>query len=412
MKFVISAPLIILFLLIEIPSIIFATLMVGTLVIANVILFPDLFFPLWIKERVNLSKVFSIYFSSQLHAINFEDFLKIKNNNRELLVAILKNNNLNVQDVISFHKDYSELVKSITTEIHDHEKSKIIFDYLGLSNVKLLIAKDTYSQHCLHAVYKTCKNNIKVINDIDIRLLKAFIKLDRHSASNSSSGMRATKLSNIIHLLKDHYLAKNISDAFSSNTQSSLVKIIKYFSQKNMDIQELTLLTSMLQDKNVLENLKRIDNINSILPDTLTSEDFSFFLNLRKILCNHTTYCFINNLYSLLSNNRLFDKFDSIPTKVLKDICSTELYITCKNANEVLAFFDCLDDNKQNENILDKLKTAFETDSEVTHALLNNELFNSQDEVSEVMRHENFDGSKVREILNRANLEDVLKSFK
>ncbi|HCE59791.1 MAG TPA: hypothetical protein DEQ74_03105 [Wolbachia sp.] len=402
LKFIILAPLVILFLLITIPSVALAGLISSTLTVISIALFPEFFFSLWIKERVGLSRVLSTHFISQCFILNFESFLEVKNNNRKLLVELLKSNNLNALKVIFCHKEHPELIKNVNTEIHDEEKSKIILDYLELSNFKSL-----FVQRDLHEVYKACKDGIKVINDIDIGLLKTFFKLDRYSPLNSSRD--SIRLFNVILLLNKYGLANNISETLSSSNQSSVMKVMKYFLSQDMNDQDFNLFTSMLKDKNVFENLKRIDNINNTLPGILEFEDSSSFLNLSEISYDHITHFFIDNLYSLLSNNKLFDKFNSIPTKVLKDICNTELYKTCKSIGEVLAFFDCLYDNRKNKNIIDNLKTAFETDSEVTHALLNNELFNSQDEVSEVMRHENFDGSKVREILNRANLVQTLR---
>lgn len=401
LKFIILAPLAILSLLITIPSIALAFLISSTLTVISIALFPEFFFSLWIKERVGLSRALSTHFISQCLILNFENFFEVKNNNRELLVELLKSNNLNALEIIFFHKEHPELIKSINTEIHDEEKSKIILDYLELSNFKSLFA-----QRDLHEVYKACKDGIKVINDIDIGLLKTFFKLDGYSPLNSPRD--SIRLFNVILLLNKYGLASNISETLSSSNQSSVIKVMKYFLSQNMDDRDFNLFTAMLKKKNVFENLKRIDNINNTLPGILEFEDSSSFFNLMKISYDHITYFFINNLYSLLSNNELFDKLDSIPTKVLKDICSTELYKTCKSIDEFLAFFDCLDDNERNKNIIDNLKIAFETDSEATHALLNNELFNSQDEVLEVIRHKNFDGSKVRKILNRANLVQKL----
>lgn len=255
LKYVIAAPLLILSLLSAIPTLVLYVLISTLLTVTKIILFPEFFFSLWIKERVHLSKVLSLsatHFSSKGVYGGLENFPEIKNQNRELLVELLSSDNLNIQKAISSRKDYLEFIQSITTEIHDQEKSKIIFDYLELSNVKPLIEKDTSGKYCLHKVYKTCQNGIKVINDIDIGLLKEFLKLDEYSEFNNSRSMRATKLSNIIYLFdkhdlvhntflsdiyvikpsninlcEKHDLAKNISDAFSSNTQSSLIKIIQ-----------------------------------------------------------------------------------------------------------------------------------------------------------------------------------------
>jgi len=441
LKYVIAAPLLVLSLLSGIPTLVLYALISTLLTVTKITLFPEFFFSLWIKEGVQLSKVLSLsatHFSSKGLYEGLENFPEIKNQNRELLVELLSSDNLNIQKATSLHKDYSEFIKNFKTEIYDQEKSKIIFDYLGLNNVKPLIEKDMNGQYCLHNIYQTCKNGIKIINNIDIGLFKEFLKLDEYSAFNSSINTRATKLSNIIYLFDKHYLAyrllftdsgdvyainpsninlfqrhslaKDISDAFSSNTQSSLIKIIQYFLPKNMDEQDLSFLILMLKDKNVVENLKRIDNINNTLPGTLEFESPHSFLSLRGISYNRITHFFINDLYSLLLNNRLFDKLDSIPTKVLKDICSTELCGTCKTRDEVLAFFDCLDDNERNKNILDNLKTAFETDSEATHALLNNKLFYYQGEILEVIKDKKFDGNKVREVLNKTNLVWILKT--
>ncbi len=93
-----------------------------------------------------------------------------------------------------------------------------------------------------------------------------------------------------------------------------------------------------------------------------------------------------------------------IPTEVLKNIFSTKLYENCANVDEVLAFFDCLDDKSKNKNILDNLIVAFEKDPDATNALLNSKLFNSRGEVLQMLSDERFDGNEVREILNRINL--------
>ncbi|WP_264328770.1 hypothetical protein [Wolbachia endosymbiont (group A) of Andrena hattorfiana] len=105
-----------------------------------------------------------------------------------------------------------------------------------------------------------------------------------------------------------------------------------------------------------------------------------------------------------MANNRLFCKLMDIPTEVLKNIFSTKLYENCANVDEVLAFFDCLDNKSKNKNILDNLIVAFEKDPDATNALLNSKLFNSRGEVLQMLSDERFDGNEVREILNRINL--------
>lgn len=112
----------------------------------------------------------------------------------------------------------------------------------------------------------------------------------------------------------------------------------------------------------------------------------------------------IEKLHPFLANNRLFCKLIDIPTEVLKNIFSTKLYENCANVDEVLAFFDCLDDKSKNKNILDNLIVAFEKDPDATNALLNSKLFNSRGEVLQMPSDERFDGNEVREILNRINL--------
>ncbi|WP_341811792.1 hypothetical protein [Wolbachia endosymbiont (group A) of Conops quadrifasciatus] len=159
-----------------------------------------------------------------------------------------------------------------------------------------------------------------------------------------------------------------------------------------------------MENKNVIDNLKHIDDINNVLPHTLECNGYSTFLGLREIFDLKTTASDISNLHLLLTNNRLFYRFRGIPIRVLRKICSTELYENCANVDEVLAFFDCLDDKSKNKNILDNLIVAFEKDPEATHALLNSKLFNSRNEVLRVLSDEKFDGNKVREILNRINL--------
>lgn len=205
--------------------------------------------------------------------------------------------------------------------------------------------------------------------------------------------------------LRRLFLKKDLIDNLSSNlgTQSSML-IIKHLLPKEMSECEFDNFTSMLADKDVIDNLKHIDDINNVLPHTLECNGYSTFLGLRKIFDLKTTASDISNLHLLLTNNRLFYKFRGIPIGVLRKICSTELYENCANVDEVLAFFDCLDDKSKNKNILDNLIVAFEKDPEATHALLNSKLFNSRNEILRVLSDEKFDGNKVREILNHINL--------
>ncbi|WP_253302049.1 hypothetical protein [Wolbachia endosymbiont of Psylliodes chrysocephala] len=426
------------------------------LTVAKITLFPEFFLSLWVKEGIEFSRVFSLSIT-QFHNVDFysyikdsETFFSIKDSNRELLTELLKNGDLSIREVISFHKGYLKFIANITTKISDKEKSKIIFDCLGLSSSKPLIQKDRYSNCCLHEIYNTHEKLTKVVNNIDIGLLKTLLKLDGSSLVRDLRYAHASQLSDFIDLFDDHDLAKGMSDAFrnkkmlavrvteclrivhkyiyynqwairrnlrrlflkkdlidnlSSNlgTQSSML-IIKHLLPKEMSECEFDNFTSMLADKDVIDNLKHIDDINNVLPHTLECNGYSTFLGLRKIFDLKTTASDISNLHLLLTNNRLFYKFRGIPIGVLRKICSTELYENCANVDEVLAFFDCLDDKSKNKNILDNLIVAFEKDPEATHALLNSKLFNSRNEILRVLSDEKFDGNKVREILNHINL--------
>ncbi|WP_250295493.1 hypothetical protein [Wolbachia endosymbiont of Oedothorax gibbosus] len=428
------------------------------LTVAKITLFPEFFLSLWIKEGIKFSRIFSLSIT-QFHNVDFysyiedsETFFKMKDSNRKLLVALLKDSDFSIQDDTPFHfyETHLEFVTDVTTKISDKEKSKIIFDYLGLSSSKPLIQKDRYSNCCLHEIYDTHERLIKVVNDIDIGLLKTLLKLNESSVRDQEY-MRILRLSNVIDLFDDHDLAKNMSDAFRNKqmlavqmaeylriflgyeyngcyskkvmqdnlkklflkkdlipsnlgAQSGLMLIIKHFLRKEMSEREFDNLTSMLEDKDVIDNLKHIDDINNVLPHTLECNGYSTFLGLREIFDLKTTASDISNLHLLLTNNRLFYRFRGIPIRVLRKICSTKLYENCANVDEVLAFFDCLDDKSKNKNILDNLIVAFEKDPEATHALLNSKMFNSRDKVLQMLSDKRFDGNKVREILNRINL--------
>lgn len=174
-----------------------------------------------------------------------------------------------------------------------------------------------------------------------------------------------------------------------------------------MSEEEFDSFASMLENKNVIDNLKHIDD----LKDTFPPDESEFFrsrigfLGCKEIYDSHVSASFlIEKLHPFLANNRLFCKLMDIPTEVLKNIFSTKLYENCANVDEVLAFFDCLDNKSKNKNILDNLIVAFEKDPEATHALLNSKMFNSRDEVLQMLSDKRFDGNKVREILNRINL--------
>lgn len=455
LKYIIIAPLVVLCLLCVIPFLVLHLSISTLLAVAKITLFPEFFLSLWIKEGIKFGRVFSLsitQFSCDGPA-DLENFLEVKDSNRELLTELLKNGDLSIREVIFFHKGYLKFIANITTKISDKEKSKIIFDYLGLSSSKPLIQKDRYSNCCLHEIYDTHERLIKVVNNIDIGLLKTLLKLNESSVRDPKY-MCISRLSNVIDLFDNHDLVKNMSDAFRDKkmfavqmaeylriflrheyngyyskkvmqdnlkrlflkkdlidnlpsnlgAQSSLMLIIKHFLRKEMSEREFDNLTSMLEDKDVIDNLKHIDDINNVLPHTLECNGYSTFLGLREIFDLKTTASDISNLHLLLTNNRLFYKFRGIPIRVLRKICSTELYENCANVDEVLAFFDCLDDKSKNKNILDNLIVAFEKDPEATHALLNSKMFNSRDKVLQMLSDKRFDGNKVREILNRINL--------
>ncbi len=461
LKYIIIAPLVVLYLPCAMLALVLHLSISTLLTVAKITLFPEFFLSLRIKEGIKFSRVFSLSIT-QFHNMDFyayikdsKTFFKIKDSNRKLLVALLKDNDFSIQDDTPFHfyETHLEFVTDVTTKISDKEKSKIIFDYLGLSNLKPLIQKDSYGERRLYEIYNTHEKLIKVVNDIDIGLLKTLLKLNESSVRNPKY-MCISRLSNVIDLFDNNDLVKNMSDAFrnkqilavqmaeflsiflgheyngyyskkvmqdnlkklflkkdlidnlSSNlgAQSSLMLIIKYFLRKEMSEREFDNLTSMLEDKNMIDNLKHIDDINNVLPHTLECNGYSTFLGLREIFDLKTAASDISNLHLLLANNRLFYKFRGIPIGVLRKICSTELYENCANVDEVLAFFDCLGDKSKNKNILDNLIVAFEKDPEATHALLNSKLFNSRNEILRVLSDEKFDGNKVREILNHINL--------
>ncbi len=328
-----------------------------------------------------------------------------------------------------------------------------------------LIQKEGYGRYHIHEIYNTHERLARVVNAIDIELLKTLFKLDGFLLGRDPRYAHASHLSNFVDLFDNHDLVKNMSDAFRDKKmlavqitkyipvilccsydrydgyhkkriiqdnlrrlllkkdlvealpsdfsyQSSLFGAIKDFLHRKMSEEEFDSFASMLENKNVIDNLKHIDD----LKDTFPPDESEFFrsrigfLGCKEIYDSHVSASFlIEKLHPFLANNRLFCKLMDIPTEVLKNIFSTKLYENCANVDEVLAFFDCLDDKSKNKNILDNLIVAFEKDPDATNALLNSKLFNSRGEVLQMLSDGRFDGNKVREVLNRINLWRTLQ---
>lgn len=464
LKYIIIAPLVVLCLLCVIPVLVLHLSISTLLAVAKITLFPEFFLSLWIKEGIKFGRVFSLsitqFSGDGLYTADLENFLEVKDSNKELLTELLKNGDLSIREVISCCVGHSRLIASVTTKIHDKEKSKIISDYLGLSDLKPLIQKEGYGRYHIHEIYNTHEKLARVVNAIDIELLKTLFKLDGFLLGRDPRYAHASHLSNFVDLFDNHDLVKNMSDAFRDKKmlavqitkyipailccsydrydgyhkkriiqdnlrrlllkkdlvealpsdfsyQSSLFGAIKDFLHRKMSEEEFDSFASMLENKNVIDNLKHIDD----LKDTFPPDESEFFrsrigfLGCKEIYDSHVSASFlIEKLHPFLANNRLFCKLMDIPTEVLKNIFSTKLYENCANVDEVLAFFDCLDNKSKNKNILDNLIVAFEKDPEATHALLNSKMFNSRDEVLQMLSDKRFDGNKVREILNRINL--------
>ncbi|WP_265037234.1 hypothetical protein [Wolbachia endosymbiont (group A) of Anomoia purmunda] len=464
LKYIIIAPLVVLCLLCVIPFLVLHLSISTLLAVAKITLFPEFFLSLWIKEGIKFGRVFSLsitqFSGDGLYTADLENFLEVKDSNKELLTELLKNGDLSIREVISCCVGHSRLIASVTTKIHDKEKSKIISDYLGLSDLKPLIQKEGYGRYHIHEIYNTHEKLARVVNAIDIELLKTLFKLDGFLLGRDPRYAHASHLSNFVDLFDNHDLVKNMSDAFRDKKmlavqitkyipvilccsydrydgyhkkriiqdnlrrlllkkdlvealpsdfsyQSSLFGAIKDFLHGKMSEEEFDSFASMLENKNVIDNLKHIDD----LKDTFPPDESEFFrsrigfLGCKEIYDSHVSASFlIEKLHPFLANNRLFCKLMDIPTEVLKNIFSTKLYENCANVDEVLAFFDCLDNKSKNKNILDNLIVAFEKDPEATHALLNSKMFNSRDKVLQMLSDKRFDGNKVREILNRINL--------
>ncbi|WP_374698687.1 hypothetical protein [Wolbachia endosymbiont (group B) of Limnophora tigrina] len=469
LKYIIVAPLVVLCLPCVITVLVLHLSISTLLAVAKITLFPEFFLSLWIKEGIKFSRVFSLsitqFSGDGLYTADLENFLEVKDSNKELLTELLKNGDFSIREVISCCVGHSRLIASVTTKIHDKEKSKIIFDYLGLSNSKPLIQKEGYGRYHIHEIYNTHERLARLVNAIDIELLKTLFKLDGFLLGRDPRYAHASHLSNFVDLFDNHDLVKNMSDAFRDKKmlavqitkyipvilccsydrydgyhkkriiqdnlrrlllkkdlvealpsdfsyQSSLFGAIKDFLHRKMSEEEFYSFASMLENKNVIDNLKHIDD----LKDTFPPDESEFFrsrigfLGCKEIYDSHVSASFlIEKLHPFLANNRLFCKLMDIPTEVLKNIFSTKLYENCANVDEVLAFFDCLDDKSKNKNILDNLIVAFEKDPDATNALLNSKLFNSRGEVLQMLSGKRFDGNKVREILNRINLLWILQ---
>ncbi|WP_339045472.1 hypothetical protein [Candidatus Mesenet endosymbiont of Agriotes lineatus] len=258
----------------------------AVLFLTRILLFPKFFFSLWHKERVEFSSVLGLFapeLLGKLNAIsNFKAFLKMKNSNRDLLINLLKNDNLDTKDITYLYSQcpsviemlselevnrclvvnnpffvaglndrlqngkYLELVTNLIIKITDRKKLKIIFDYLKLndfehlSTLERLIKINSRQLDKVHAINKACTHEsfIEVINSASIGFLKFFCCFDESNRFYSSVLEGASRLSalstNHDSLKALSFHLQNYPFKFEEKTKLE-IEIIKAYLQTDSD---------------------------------------------------------------------------------------------------------------------------------------------------------------------------------
>lgn len=168
---------------------------------------------------------------------NFKAFLKMKNSDRDLLIRLSTNDDLNTKDIIYLYSKcsvviealseskeiwivdhplfiaglnyrlqngrYLELVTNLAIKITDGKKLKIIFDYLGLNDFKHLttlerqIKMNSKQLDEVYAINKACTHEsfIEVVNSASIGFLKFFCCFDESNGFYSFALKGVSRLS-------------------------------------------------------------------------------------------------------------------------------------------------------------------------------------------------------------------------
>lgn len=105
LKYIIVAPLVVLCLPCVITVLVLHLSISTLLAVAKITLFPEFFLSLWIKEGIKFSRVFSLsitqFSGDGLYTADLENFLEVKDSNKELLTELLKNGDFSIREVIS-----------------------------------------------------------------------------------------------------------------------------------------------------------------------------------------------------------------------------------------------------------------------------------------------------------------------